>query len=150
MQLTHPKVLQSKLGAFRPQICPWALTVPHRCLTVHIKASAQSTVAGICLFLQSDSVVYPRFTQFNEGTNTLLYKNIFLTLYSRKGWCFCGVWDMGEDTYTKRAYLFFPLLLPIAKGCQGLQPFATPCKLVRDDLCLVVCPSLDCDSLHSV
>ena len=28
---------------------------------------------------------------FNERTNTLLYKNISLTLYSRKGWCWLCV-----------------------------------------------------------
>ena len=33
-------------------------------------------------------------TNFNERTNTLLYKNISLTLYSRKGWCFYCVWEM--------------------------------------------------------
>ena len=31
---------------------------------------------------------------FNERTNTLLYKNISLTFYSRKGWCWLCV--MGE------------------------------------------------------
>ena len=30
-------------------------------------------------------------TNFNERTNTLLYKNIYLTLYSRKGWCWLCV-----------------------------------------------------------
>ena len=30
-------------------------------------------------------------TNFNERTNTLLYKNISLTLYSRKGWCWLCV-----------------------------------------------------------
>ena len=33
------------------------------------------------------------YTNFNERTNTLLYKKISLTLYFRKGWCFC-VWEM--------------------------------------------------------
>ena len=32
-------------------------------------------------------------TNFNERTNTLLYKNISLTLYSRKGWCWLCVRD---------------------------------------------------------
>ena len=31
---------------------------------------------------------------FNERTNTLLYKNIPLTLYSRKGWCWLCVWEV--------------------------------------------------------
>ena len=39
---------------------------------------------------------------FNERTNTLLYKNISLTLYSRKGWCWLCVRDeleTGTDWY---------------------------------------------------
>ena len=48
---------------------------------------------------------------FNERTNTLLYKNISLTLYSRKGWCFYGVWEMGGETYILRkgtsSHIFF-------------------------------------------
>ena len=41
-------------------------------------------------------------TNFNERTNTLLYKNISLTLYSRKGWCWLCVRDemeTGTDCY---------------------------------------------------
>ena len=41
-------------------------------------------------------------TNFNERTNTLLYKNIPLTLYSRKGWWFLCVWgelETGSDCY---------------------------------------------------
>ena len=43
-------------------------------------------------------------TNFNEWTNTLLYKNISLTaLYSRKGWCFLlcvrGELETGTDGY---------------------------------------------------
>ena len=39
---------------------------------------------------------------FNERTNTLLYKNISLTLYSRKGWCWLcvrGELKTGTDCY---------------------------------------------------
>ena len=39
---------------------------------------------------------------FNERTNTLLYKNISLTLYSRKGWCWLcvrGELETGTDCY---------------------------------------------------
>ena len=39
---------------------------------------------------------------FNEQMNTLLYKNISLTLYSRKGWCWLcvrGELEMGTDWY---------------------------------------------------
>ena len=41
-------------------------------------------------------------TNFNERTNTLLYKNISLTLYSRKGWCWLcvrGELETGTDSY---------------------------------------------------
>ena len=41
-------------------------------------------------------------TNFNERTNTLLYKNISLTLYSWKGWCFLcvkGELETGTDCY---------------------------------------------------
>ena len=58
---------------------------------------------------------------FNEPTNTLLYKNISLTLYSRKGWCFCGVWEMGGETFTQREN-FFPYLLPGAGGANACTP----------------------------
>ena len=47
-------------------------------------------------------------TNFNERTNTLLYENISLTLYSRKCWCFWDVWEMG-----------------------GVPMIASPCKRVR-------------------
>ena len=64
-------------------------------------------------------------TNFNVRTTTLLYKNISLTLYSRKGWCFCGVWEMGGETYTLREDFFFPYLLPGTRGCQRLHPLAS-------------------------
>ena len=41
-------------------------------------------------------------TNFNERTNTLLYKNVPLILYSRKGWCWLcvrGELERGEDCY---------------------------------------------------
>ena len=57
--------------------------------------------------------------------NTLLYKNISLTLYPRKGWCFCGVWEMGRETYTQREDFFFPYLLSGARRCQRLHPFVS-------------------------
>ena len=62
---------------------------------------------------------------FNEWTNTLLYKNISLRLYSQKGWCFCGVWEMGGETYTRREDFFFPYLLPGVRGCQRFHPHAS-------------------------
>ena len=41
-------------------------------------------------------------TNFNERTNALLYKNIYLTLYSQKGWCWLrvrGELETGTDYY---------------------------------------------------
>ena len=41
-------------------------------------------------------------TNFNERTNTLLYKNISQTLYSQKGWCWLcvrGELETGTDCY---------------------------------------------------
>ena len=69
---------------------------------------------------------------FNERTNTLLYKNISHTLYFRKGWCFYGVWEMGGETYTQREDFFFPYLLPGTSGCQRLQPLASSSETLLD------------------
>ena len=62
----------------------------------------------------------------NERTHFFIkiYKNLSLTLYSRKGWCFCAVWEMGGETYTQWEDFFFPYLLPGARGCQPLHPLA--------------------------
>ena len=65
----------------------------------------------------------------NEHTS--FKKNISLTLYSRKGWCFCNSWEMEGETYTQKEDFFSPYLLLGARGCQRLAP---PCKLVRDNL----------------
>ena len=62
-------------------------------------------------------------TLMNERTQ-FFYKNISLTFYPRKGWCFRGVWEMGGETYTQRED-FFPYLLPGARGCQPLHPLAS-------------------------
>ena len=88
---------------------------------------AKSTIQpGLCVVYShtntSGNII--KFTNFNERTNTLLYKKISLTLYSRKGSCFCCVWEMGGETYTKREE-FFPYLLPGARGCQRLHPLAS-------------------------
>ena len=50
-----------------------------------------------------------QYTKFNERTNTLLYKNISLTLYSRKGDVLCCVWDeleTGTDCYIDPKFFF--------------------------------------------
>ena len=49
---------------------------------------------------------------FNERTNTLLYKNISLTLYSRKGWCWLCV--RGELETGTDCYILTQVLLTIA------------------------------------
>ena len=78
------------------------------------------------------NVVY-RFGDLNNNrtdTNeTLLHKNISLTLFSRKGWCFCCVWKMGGETYllrerTSSSHIFFQE--------PGVPTLASPCKLVWD------------------
>ena len=56
MQLAQSKVAQSKPGAFRPHVCHGALTVRHRCQTVHWKASARSN--GWSTFVPSYSGDY--------------------------------------------------------------------------------------------
>ena len=48
-------------------------------------------------------------TNFNERTNTLLYKNISLTLYSRKGWCWLCV--RGELETRTDCYIMTQVLL---------------------------------------
>ena len=51
---------------------------------------------------------------FNERTNTLLYKNISLTLYSRKGWCWLcvrGELETGTDCYILTQFLLTIALL---------------------------------------
>ena len=52
-------------------------------------------------------------TNFNERTNTLLYKNISLTLYSRKGWCWLcvrGELETGKDCYILTQVALLPHL----------------------------------------
>ena len=49
------------------------------------------------------------YTNFNERTDTLLNKNISLTLYSRKGWCWLcvrGELETWTDCYIDPAKLF--------------------------------------------
>ena len=63
-------------------------------------------------------------TSMNERTHFFI-ENISLTLYSRKGWCFCDMWEMGGETYTQREDFFFPYLLPGVRGRQRLHPLAS-------------------------
>ena len=82
---------------------------------------------------------------FNKRTDTLLYKNISHTLFS-KGlmflWCVRDGW---RDIYSERA------LLPISPSeSRGGANARTPLQARQRRLWSAVCPSLDCDSLHSV
>ena len=44
-------------------------------------------------------------TNFNERTNTLLYKNIISHNLFSKGWCFCCVWEM---SWRRNRLLYWP------------------------------------------
>ena len=79
--------------------------------------------------------------------NTLVYKkNISLILFS-KGPQFVVSWEIDGETYTQRKD-FFPYLLPGAKGCQRLHPFAS-CVITEASDRLRVIHSTP-DSLYSV
>ena len=71
------------------------------------------------------NIIKHNFTNFSKRTHTLLYQNISFTLYSQKVWCFCGVWKMGGERYTKREVFFISYLLPGARWCQHLHPLAS-------------------------
>ena len=56
--------------------------------------------------------------------NTLLYKNISLILFLKRGPLFVVSWEKDGETYTLRED-FFPYLLPGARECQRLLPLAS-------------------------
>ena len=63
-------------------------------------------------------------TNFNERTNTLHYKNISLTLYSQKGWCWLcvrGQLETGTD-----CYILTQVLLTLAALLSHLSWVAQP------------------------
>ena len=66
-------------------------------------------------------------TNFNKRTNTLLYKNISLTLYSRKGWCWLCV--RGELEAGTGCYILTQVLLTIvallSTPAGAAQPWVT-------------------------
>ena len=71
----------------------------------------------------------------NERTNTHLYKNISLILYSRKGWCWLCVRDeleTGTDCYilTQVLLTIAALLSHLGWGCSTLGHWGpkTPCR----------------------
>ena len=63
-------------------------------------------------------------TSMKERTNTLLYKNISLTLYSRKGWCWLCV--RGELETGTDCYILTQVLLTIAALLSHLGWVARP------------------------
>ena len=81
-----------------------------------------------------------------QWTNkTLLYKkNISLTLYSRKGWRFCGVWEKGGETYILRERTSSRIFFQEPGGANA----CTPLQARQRRLWSAGCPTLDCDSLH--
>ena len=55
-----------------------------------------------CTYTNISENIVNNNDDFNERMNTLLYKNISLTLYSQKGWCWLrvrGELEMGTDCY---------------------------------------------------
>ena len=83
-------------------------------------------------------------TNFNERTNTLLYKNISLTLYSRKGWCWLcvrGELEMGIDCYIDPAVLLSHLgWAAQPMGHWGPKPLCLPLTL-NSAFCLQLTPT---------
>ena len=95
-------------------------------------------------------------TNFNERTNTLLYKIIPLTLNYRKGWCFlCVTGDLvtGTDCYilTQVLLTIEVLLSHLGWGCStvghwGLKALCLPLAL-NSAYCLQLTPT-GTDSSH--
>ena len=83
----------------------------------------------------------------NERTHFFI--KTYLTLYSRKGWWFCGVWEIRGETYTQREDFFFPYLLPGVRGRQCLHSLASSSettsvrlRVPRSTAILCHCPNL--------
>ena len=111
-------------------------------ISISLQDSPQYVVEPV-IQRQAGNIIKYDLRIFNKRTNTLLYKNISFTLYSRKDWCFFGMWEMGIETYAKREDFFQYLLPGDANAC-------TPLQARQRHLWSAACASLDCDSLHSV
>ena len=86
-------------------------------------------------------------TNFNERMNTLLYKNISLTLYSRKGWCWLCVRDeleMGTDCYilTQVLLTIAALLSHLVCGCSTVGHWEPKVLCLPLALTSASCPQL--------
>ena len=86
-------------------------------------------------------------TNFNERTNTLLYKNISLTLYSRKGWCWLcvrGELETGTDCYilTQVLLIIAALLSHLGWGCSTVGHWGPKALCLPLALTSASCPQL--------
>ena len=86
-------------------------------------------------------------TTFNVWTNTLHYKNISLTLYSWKGWCFLCVRDeleTGTDCYfdPSSSSPIAALLSHLGWGCSTMGHWGPKALCLPLALTLASCPQL--------
>ena len=86
-------------------------------------------------------------TNFNERTNTLLYKNISLTLYSRKDWCWLcvrGGLETGTDCYifTQVLQTIAAVLSHLGWGCSSVGHWGLKALCLPLALTSVSCPQL--------
>ena len=83
-------------------ICLWIASTLNCCIAAYIYIYKYKCMPNI--IKHNDD--------FNERTNTFLYKNISLTLYSRKGWCWLCV--RGELKTETDCYILNQVLMTIA------------------------------------
>ena len=86
-------------------------------------------------------------TNFNERTNTLLYKNIPLTFYSWKGWCWLcvrGELETGTDCYilTQVLLIIAALLSQLGWGCSTVGHWGPKTLCLPLALTSAPCPQL--------
>ena len=87
-------------------------------------------------------------TNFNERTNTLPYKNISLTLYSRKGWCWlcvrgeletgtdCHILTQSSSDHSSTSFLSW-------LGCSTVGHWGPKPSVCKPILMLATCPPID-------
>ena len=68
-------------------------------------------------------IKYHLRTSMNERSHFFI--KIYLSNFIHERVDVSVVWEMGGETYTQREDFFFPYLLPRARGCQRLHPFAS-------------------------
>ena len=84
-------------------------------------------------------------TNFNERTNTLLYKNISLTLYSRKAWCWLcvrGELEMGTDILSQVLLTIAALLSHLGWSCSTVGHWGPKALCLPLALTSASCPQL--------